>query len=253
MSKRFKKYGWIPDTPDHRDRTYSFSRNPIVELPPSVDLRPGMPECYDQGSLGSCGANSICADIEYAQFKQNVPRWCASRLFIYYNVRVIENTVHEDAGVMLRDVIKACARWGFCQERFWPYDIMKFAKKPPAKVYKLSMKNKITSYSRLRHSIDDLKACLASNDPFFFGFGVYESFESDIVAKTGNMPMPNPNERLLGGHAVLACGYDDEKKVFIIRNSWGNTWGDKGYFYMPYDFINNINFTDDFWTVTYVN
>jgi C1A family cysteine protease len=94
-----------------------------------------------------------------------------------------------------------------------------------------------------------MKACLASGYPFIFGFTVYDSFESDAVAKTGIVPMPSKTELVLGGHAVMAVGYDDSKKWFIVRNSWGEDWGDKGYFYIPYDYLTNKNLASDFWTI----
>lgn len=94
-----------------------------------------------------------------------------------------------------------------------------------------------------------MKGCLASGYPFVFGFSVYESFESQAVAQTGIVPMPSPNEQLLGGHAVLAVGYDDEQGRFIVRNSWGKDWGMEGYFTIKYDYLLNDNLADDFWTI----
>jgi C1A family cysteine protease len=250
--KKLKKYGWIPDTPDHRDLKYSPPRQIAEALPPVVDLRGKMPGVYDQGELGSCTANAIGGDLEYAQIRQGQQHWTPSRLFIYYNERVIENSVREDSGAMLRDGIKAVVRWGFCPETDWPYVISQFTRKPPRMSYKNAVKNRIQQYARVSQRLDDMRACLAGGDPFFYGFSVYDSFESNYVAETGLMPMPRRGERLLGGHAVLAVGYDDNRKVIIVRNSWGTGWGDKGYFYMPYDFIVNPDYADDFWTVTYV-
>ena len=97
-----------------------------------------------------------------------------------------------------------------------------------------------------------MKACLASGYPFVFGFTVYESFESDAVAQSGHAPMPGPGEKVLGGHAVMAVGYDDSQQWFIIRNSWGTEWGMEGYFTLPYDYLANDNLSDDFWTIRIV-
>ena len=97
-----------------------------------------------------------------------------------------------------------------------------------------------------------MKACLTEGYPFVFGFSVYESFESEEVATRGIMPIPAKNEKLLGGHAVIAVGYDNSKQSFIIRNSWGTKWGIKGYFYMPYSYITDSNKSDDFWTIRLV-
>lgn len=252
MTKKLKKYGWIPDTPDHRDFKYVPPRHLAEVIPSHVDLRSHMPAVYDQGDLGSCTAQSIAADLEYAMVRQGKPQWTPSRLFIYYNERVIENTVREDSGAMLRDGIKAVVRWGFCPESDWVYDIPKFAKKPPRVAYKNAAANKVSQYARISQNVNDMRSCLAGGDSFFFGFSVYSSFDNGPVAQTGVMTMPRRLEKMLGGHAVLAVGYDDAKRHFIVRNSWGTKWGEKGYFYMPYDFITNPDYADDFWTVTYV-
>ena len=82
-----------------------------------------------------------------------------------------------------------------------------------------------------------------------FGFTVYEAFESQQVAQTGVLNMPQPGERSMGGHAVMAAGYDDAQKRFIVRNSWGTGWGQNGYFTMPYDYLTSRNLSDDFWTI----
>merc|ERR1712146_434676 len=109
-----------------------------------------------------------------------------------------------------------------------------------------------TSYQRVFQTTRQMKACLAAGFPFVFGFTVLSSFESDEVAKTGVMPMPQDDDECLGGHAVCCVGYDDEKQVFIVRNSWGDEWGDGGYFYMPYEYISNSNLASDFWTIRWV-
>ena len=252
MAVKFKKYGWTPDHPDQRD--LKFVAPMMATLPTKVDLRNMMPAPYDQGELGSCTAQSLAGLLEYSEHKQNKPHpQTASRLFIYYNERLLEGTVNADSGAMLRDGIKSLIRWGYCEEVLWPYVIARFKKKPPRPAYGDAFKSRISQYARINnHSLNDMKVALASGNPFVFGFSVYESFESEAVAKTGVMLMPQPNEQMLGGHAVLAVGYDDERQVIIVRNSWGVNWGDKGYFYMPYAFITNPALADDFWTITMV-
>ena len=94
-----------------------------------------------------------------------------------------------------------------------------------------------------------MRICLAEGFPFVFGFTVYESFESQQVSKTGKVYMPKKNEKVLGGHAVLAVGYNDKDKRFTVRNSWGTGWGMKGYFTMPYDYLASRYLSDDFWTI----
>jgi C1A family cysteine protease len=215
-----------------------------------MDLRSTCPAVYDQGQLGSCTANAIGGALEFNQIKQGREGFVPSRLFIYYNERVMENTVGEDSGAMIRDGIKSVAKLGAPPEvPDWPYEINKFKDKPPAIAYTHALKYQAILYERLDQQLDQLKGCLASGFPFVFGFSVYESFESQTVAKTGNVPMPKPNEQNLGGHAVLAVGYDDGKKRFIIRNSWGADWGLDGYFTLPYDYLTDANLADDFWTI----
>jgi C1A family cysteine protease len=169
-------------------------------------------------------------------------------LFIYYNERALEGTVKSDAGATIRDGIKTLKNLGVCSEQRWPYIISKFSVKPGAACYKEALNRQITSYHRIL-TLDDMRACLADGFPFVFGFTVYESFESQEVARTGTVQMPQTNERSLGGHAVLAVGYDDIQKRFIVRNSWGTGWGQKGYFTLPYGYLENRNLADDLWTI----
>jgi C1A family cysteine protease len=240
-------YGWQPDLPDHRDLIYSVPHG--VTLPPKVDLSPSFPPVYDQGQLGSCTANAISGAFEFDLIKQKAPDFMPSRLFIYYNERVIENSVSEDAGAQIRDGIKSIGHQGVCPEEMWPYVISEFAQKPHLECYKNALQNKAISYHRVNRILDQMKGCLADGFPFVFGFSVYDAFESPEVAKTGILNLPQKNEKLLGGHAVVAAGYDDSTKRFIVRNSWGPNWGMKGYFTIPYDYLLNENLSDDFWTI----
>jgi C1A family cysteine protease len=213
-----------------------------------VDLRPQCSKVEDQGNLGSCTANALVGALEFLEIKDKVPYADLSRLFIYYNERVIEHTTGSDSGAMLRDGIKTLAKQGACSEKKWPYLISKFRTKPTAACYKEALQHQITSYQRLQ-TLDEMRACLAEGFPFVFGFTVYESFESQQVAQSGVVQMPQPGERVLGGHAVVAVGYQDAAKRFIVRNSWGPAWGMKGYFTMPYDYLANRDLSDDFWVV----
>jgi C1A family cysteine protease len=250
MAYRIKRFGWVPDLPDARDHLYAAPLGVMGALPGSVDLRSKFPACYDQGQLGSCTGNAIAGAVQFERRKQMLsPDFTPSRLFIYYNERVMEGTVNTDAGAMIRDGIKSVAKQGVCTEKTWPYVISKFAKKPPAKAYTEAKKYTATSYSRVTRTLNQMKGCLASGFPFVFGFTVYDSFEGTAVAKTGKVPMPKPSETVLGGHAVLAVGYNDAQDRFIVRNSWGTGWGQKGYFTMPYAYLTDPNLSDDFWTI----
>lgn len=243
-------YGWKPDIPDFRDYKYGklFKVMKLKELPPKVDLRSECSTVEDQGSLGSCTANALVGALEYIENQKGMTFEDLSRLFVYYNERVIEGTVDYDAGAYLRDGIKTLADQGVCSEELWPYCTCRYTKKPKQECYDDALNHQILAYERLG-TIQEMKSCLADGFPFVFGFAVYESFETSEVAKTGMVPMPDPSEKLLGGHAVLAVGYDDSTGRFIVRNSWGTGWGDSGYFYMPYEYLTNPDLSADFWTI----
>ncbi len=247
-------YGWMPDVPDHRDLVYAAAR--ITTLPPSVDLRSGCPPVYDQGQLGSCTANAIAAAIQFEQIRQKEPKpFAPSRLFIYYNERVMEHTVGQDAGAQIRDGMKSVNHIGACPETDWPYVITKFAQKPPTRAFKDARLGKALSYQRVVQTLDQMKGCLASGLPIVLGISVYESFESQQVARSGIVPMPPISEKLLGGHAILAIlavGYNDAEQRFVMRNSWGTSWGMQGYFTIPYAYLTDSNLCDDLWMIQMV-
>ena len=251
---QIKRFGWVPDLPDARDHLYSAPISRIGPLPAKVDLRKKCPAIYDQGQLGSCTANAIGAAIQFDRMMQKLkPDFVPSRLFIYYNERVIEGSVPYDNGAQIRDGIKSVATVGACDEALWPYVISKFATKPPAPAYAKAAETKAASYCRVARTLNQMKGCLASGYPFVFGFTVYEGFESDAVAKTGVLDMPAAGEAVIGGHAVLAVGYDEAKQRFIVRNSWGTKWGQDGYFTMPFAYLMDNNLSDDFWTIRLIS
>jgi C1A family cysteine protease len=253
MTRKIKRYGWIPDLPDHRDLVYAAPLAALVALPPKKDLSGQCPPVYDQGKLGSCTANAIGGAHEYEQKKQKAKKaFTPSRLFIYYNEREMEQTVNEDYGAMIRDGIKSVVKQGVCHESDWPYDIARFTEQPPKLCYQDALNHQVISYRRLPQSLNQMKGCLASGYPFVFGFSVYESFESSAVARTGKVPMPGSGEAMLGGHAVMAVGYNDADQRFIVRNSWGAKWGHKGYFFMPYSYLTDPDLAADFWTIRMV-
>jgi C1A family cysteine protease len=251
-SRSIQGYGWVPDIPDARDYMYSAPQGVLAELPAKVDLRSKCPPVYDQGQLGSCTANAIGAAHAFALLRQFRRDFMPSRLFIYFNERVMERTVDTDSGAMIRDGMKSVAKVGVCSETLWPYDISKFRDKPSDKCYTEAEKNQAIVYRRAMQNLHQLQGCLASGTPVVFGFSVYETFEGAEVARTGVVPMPKRKEQLLGGHAVLAVGYDDKSERFIVRNSWSPKWGQRGYFTMPYAYVTNPQLAQDFWTLNTV-
>ncbi|MGI8961183.1 MAG: C1 family peptidase [Bryobacteraceae bacterium] len=244
------RFGWIPDLPDHRDFMYAAPTPVMHNIPASADLTGQCPEVYDQGQLGSCTANAIAAAFQFDEMKQKEPKvFVPSRLFIYYEERALEGTVNEDSGAQIRDGIKVVASNGVCPETEWPYDVGKFGQKPPQRCFTHAKKYKAVTYQRLIQDQNTMKGCLAEGYPFAFGITVYQSMMSNEVAKTGVIPIPTTQERVLGGHAILAVGFDDKTQRFKFRNSWGSTWADGGYGYIPYAYLTDQNLASDFWTI----
>lgn len=256
---KMPKLGWIPDIPDARDYSYVAPLRIAKSLPAKIDLRKNCPPVFSQGNLGSCTANALNAAVEYGRKVQKKRNRRMSRLFLYYNERVMMGSESYDSGAYLRDGIKSLSKQGVCYESEWRYSastkpFAKFTKKPPVMCYTSALNHVIGSYFRISNGLMGIKQCLAEGFPIAFGFSVYESFYSQEVTTTGIMPMPDiKTESMLGGHAVLAVGYDDEKQMVLVRNSWGKNWGDKGYFWMPYQYISDRNYCSDFWTIRKVS
>lgn len=248
-----QRYGWVRDLPDQRDLLYAAPPDISAALPPHVDLRAQFPPPYDQGRLGSCTANAIAGALQFLEGKEGavVPEM-PSRLFIYYNERALEGTISSDSGAQIRDGIKTVVADGFCSESEWPYDISTFAERPSPPCYQSARKERVSQYLRLPRATVPLLACLASGYPIVFGFSVYESFESATTASTGVANLPLPGESLLGGHAVLAVGYDLASSRFMVRNSWGSAWGMAGYFTLPFDYLLQPGLAADYWTIRQV-
>jgi C1A family cysteine protease len=242
---RIPKYHWRPDKVDNRDYKYSVSNKAQSNV---VDLRPYCSLIEDQGNLGSCTGQAIAGAIELLN-KRNGKQTDVSRLFIYYYERALLNTINYDSGAYIRDGIKVTNKQGAPLEKFWPYDIQKFRQRPSPNAINDGLTRKVTLYERIENHNGCLDA-LNNGYPVVIGFYVYDSFGAPQVSRTGVMPYPNTKrERLLGGHAVLLVGYDKTRQVYIARNSWGPTWGDNGYFYMPFQVIQNTGMSGDFWII----
>ena len=245
------KYHWVRDLPDHRDHMFTAV---APMLPASVDLRTYASPIEDQGQLGSCTGNAIAGAIELID-RKNRKTLDVSRLFIYYEERVLEGSVNYDAGAYIRDGIKVCYTKGAPLESLWPYNIRKWATKPPTAAYSDALNRKVTGYQRCA-DFTAVKNALALGNPVIIGFTVYASFEQgawQLANGSGLMPYPNTStEQVLGGHAVCLVGYNDSTQRFIARNSWGTSWADKGYFYMPYTVIQNTSMSSDFWVISSV-
>jgi len=215
----------------------------VSKVPVTFDLRNKLPPVYDQGSLGSCTANALCG--AYAILD---PNFNGSRLFLYYNERILENTVSYDSGAYLYDGVKSLIKNGICSEIDWPYIISKFKTKPSDICYKNALDHQTLKAENVRQTLDCMKQVISLGLPFVVGIRVYNSFETANVTSTGVIPMPLKRDRLLGGHAVLVCGYNS--KYWIFRNSWGVDWGVRGYGYLPLEYLTNKNLSSDIWCIS---
>jgi len=242
-----KKYNLVVERGVAPERVRNYSIR--YRISANVDLRSKIKIMYDQGNLGSCTANALC----YA-YVFDAPTFSPSRLFLYYNERFLDGDVPIDAGSTLSEGINALEKYGVCKESTWSYNTNNFAVKPSKAAYTEGVKNEVLMATRVQQSLSSMKGCLIAGYPFVVGFEVYSSFESPAVASTGMVPMPNTHtEQLLGGHACICLGFNDTKKVWIMQNSWGAGWGDKGYFYLPYDYLTSPSLAGDMWRILKVS
>ncbi len=263
--------GWERDLPDFRD--YSMETPDIAtvldksqalktvtrKLPPSADLRYWCSPIENQGSLGSCTAQAGVGLLEYFERRAFGEHLDASRLFLYKATRNLLGWTG-DQGAYLRATMKGMVLFGVPPERYWPYEIGKFDDEPPAFCYAFAQHYKAVRYYRLDPAgrepgkvLGLVKKNLAAGLPSMFGFSVYSSIP-EIGDGKDEIPYPEPGDNLMGGHAVVAVGYDDAKETnktkgaLLIRNSWGTKWGDEGYGWLPYAYVEN-GLAVDFWSL----
>lgn len=255
------KLNWKRDLPDFRDKRYRDVRKYSLRaepLPSMVDLRPKCSPIENQDQLGSCTSFAWAGMLEFLELQALQNKIASpeilgssyesfSHLFLYYNERLLNGDTKADSGAQLRDGANALATYGDCSELTWAYDESKVFIKPSEQAYNEALNHKISVYYRLE-SPSDYRHCLFEGFPFVFGATLYESFESATVAKTGIVPLPTLDEGVIGGHALLCVGMDLEKQQYIIRNSWSETWGDKGYCYFPIQYLESPDLCSDMWT-----
>lgn len=236
-------FGWIPDLNDQRDKIFSAPR--VKTCPTSISLLEYCAPVENQTTTSSCVAHGIVGNLEMLEMEANTNFYDISRLFIYYNTRMIRGIEDTDGGAYIRDGIKSLVRYGYCSEKLWGFDENYVNDKPNKKSYKEAKKHLIKEYRRILN-INDIIKCIVSGYPVVFGIPLYESFETKKVAKTGRISIPKKKERLIGGHCMLVIGYNMKTKLFMVRNSWGVKWGDKGNCYIPFKYMEQAS---DMWCI----
>jgi C1A family cysteine protease len=248
-------YGRLKDEP-HNHPKFSvkhFTVPPNI-LPMSVDLRLTgfVPPVLDQKSLGSCVANATSNALRFCLYKQKCSRnFQPSRLVIYYYGRKLDGSdPNDDCGMTTASACKAIKQFGACSEQNWSYNISKFSIEP-AKGPMVASSTHTASFKCLSvfQDLIHIKQILNSGFPIVFGMQVYSSFESEEVANTGIVNLPDSTETNLGGHCILLVAYNNDTQRFTCQNSWGLHWGQGGFFTIPYSYVLNPNLAEDFWCI----
>jgi C1A family cysteine protease len=189
--------------------------------------------------------------LQFDRRKEKKPDETPSRLFLYYNGRRLENGTEEDQGAEIRDVVDAACSAGYCAEKTWPFLAEKVCVRPSEAAYAEAKLNRARKRSRIFSSMRALKGTISRGFVIVGGIMVYEKMESDEAAETGIVHVPSPTESFLGGHAILIVGWDDARRAWRVRNSWGPAWGDHGYFWLDYDYLLNPELSSDFTVIEY--
>lgn len=236
--------GWKPESESCRDVDYIASS--VKETRP-IDLRPGLPPVYDQGSLNTAVANAVAAALTYSQ-KNNVT---PSRLFIYYFARsVVNQETSSDNGAEIRAALESLVKFGAPEEEFWPYDAKQVAIRPSKEAIEHATLYPNLSFRTVKQNLPDILGCLTNNGPVIFGTQIFSGMTSVECLENGFVPMPNEGEEAVGRHCMLIVGWQPDSQHFIVRNSWGITGGNQsGHFAMPIDYVLNQEWTRDLWTI----
>lgn len=242
-------FGWRRDKPDPRDIIYAPRKKRGVSAS-SIDLRKSgfFPPIFNQGRSQSCTGVAVADVLEYGRRKQNLTSIDPSKLFIYYNSRIIENDVDKDEGAELRNVMKSLVDYGAAPELLWPFNENKVKEKPPEPAYVEAKKNIIKKYMRIPTEKRAIIAVLSRDMPIAFGISCFENFDTAKTAEDGMIPMPSGSHK--GDHAMVCVGYNGTH--FIVRNSWGSQWGDNGHCYIPEAYMLQDSLSGDYWSITVV-
>lgn len=262
-SRHGHNYNHIKDTLDGTEKKFGIEHHTVTatQLPSEFDLRSSKwgaccPTPLNQDRLGSCASNEVSNALRYCVGRELGAKaeWQPSRLYIYYFTRLLEGSpLNQDTGVTVQGAMESISKYGACSEDNWVYDITKFAMAPSSQAIRAAHQHtKGFKALSVPQDLTHIKQALFAGWPVVYGIQVYDSFESDQVAQTGTVPMPDTNnESCLGGHCVQICGYSDKTQRFTCYNSWGTSWGQKGFFTIPYQYVLDQNLASDFWICTY--
>lgn len=248
-------HGWRPDTPDHRDR-YLFQRQLAPKpVPAQFYLDPKyLPAVRDQGQLGSCTGFGTTGALTWGG-RHKFKDLDLSPLFAYYQGRVIEASVREDSGCEIRDVVKAAANLGVSREKFCPYNIKRFSVKPSQAAYTSARSHQIKIGYYRTDTVADVLQALLNNMPVVGGYSWFSCFDTPEFERNGVMPIPTAGDKLEGGHCNWVCGFDNERQMLLMQNSYGAGYGanhpmtgERGYIFMPFTYLKE-GWADDFWAL----
>ncbi|CAF3912106.1 unnamed protein product, partial [Rotaria magnacalcarata] len=248
---------WFSDKPSNSSLFGAFRTLSNKELPPSVDMRQFMTPIEQQGKTNSCVANALAGAYEFLIMKNTKKHVDVSRLFIYYNGRILDGS-HKyqmaDDGTYISSAIEGLKKFGCCKEELYPFNTAYINQQPPQQCYTEAAKYRIKDSMAVKVELNEMKACLAEGFPFAFGLQLYRSF---FQAETNGGRVPMPNQQVPdvqeGGHAMLAVGYSNETQCFIVRNSYGDKWGDKGYAYIPYRYMCDTRMCSDLHSIRLIH
>lgn len=236
---------------DVKEKPLQENYEPNVTPKSSVDLRALFTEVKDQGELGTCSTFSLVAIYEYI-LKKTEREHDLSERFVYYNV-LTDAGCMEDVGASLYDVVDSITKHGVCQEEYCKYDVAHYRVTPSEDAYGNAKMHRIKSAKNVKICHNDIVSALSEGYPVAISLKIYDSFGEN---SNGFIYRPSDEEienGKYGNHAMVICGYSTDDKVYIVRNSWGKKFGDKGYCYIPFSYIEDIDLANSACIVTSIN